>query len=301
MLRLLTLPFRAFRRLCIRYPRRCIVRSILRTYANWAPDLFLEDSPILVVAPHPDDEVFGAGGLIARCREQGQDVFILFLTRGETSLIGLSTLDPRVVWEERKRLADAAGQILGVAESRMLWADMACQQLPKKGEAGFREAVEVVAGIIRRVSPEVVYCPHPSDSWVDHEAAASLVREAVHAFGGTSRLRYYMVWGWYRMSIGKMMGLRRKAPRRVDISGVIEKKRAAIDVYLRSLDPGCGKPYSGVLPRGFVTPFLASAELFFDEPETERTGEGVYVPSGQSSSMRVPGRVCVRNVSDGST
>ena len=40
-------------------------------------------APMLVIAPHPDDETLGAGGLIARQRIKGTDVIVAAVTDGE--------------------------------------------------------------------------------------------------------------------------------------------------------------------------------------------------------------------------
>ena len=40
---------------------------------------------VLVVAAHPDDEVLGCGGTIARLVEEGHDVYIGILGEGSTS------------------------------------------------------------------------------------------------------------------------------------------------------------------------------------------------------------------------
>src|SRR5215831_11579943 len=50
------------------------------------PPLALEVNPatrLLVFAPHPDDEVLGAAGLIARVRSQGGAVHVVLLTSGD--------------------------------------------------------------------------------------------------------------------------------------------------------------------------------------------------------------------------
>ena len=43
-----------------------------------------KDQKVLILAPHPDDEVFGAGGLIHRIKREGGKVYILYLTVGTT-------------------------------------------------------------------------------------------------------------------------------------------------------------------------------------------------------------------------
>jgi len=42
----------------------------------------------LVIAPHPDDEVLGAGGTIARLAAEGERVFVAIVTEGRARLFG---------------------------------------------------------------------------------------------------------------------------------------------------------------------------------------------------------------------
>ena len=54
---------------------------------------------LLVIAPHPDDEVIGCGGLIAKIKDAGGKVYVLFLTVGDTrdfTKEGLSTAKERI-------------------------------------------------------------------------------------------------------------------------------------------------------------------------------------------------------------
>jgi LmbE family N-acetylglucosaminyl deacetylase len=60
---------------------------------------FPKQRTLLVVAPHPDDEIFGCGGLIYRVKQAGGKVYVLYLTVGTTkdfSKKGQSTLDERM-------------------------------------------------------------------------------------------------------------------------------------------------------------------------------------------------------------
>ena len=60
---------------------------------------YFKNKKILIISPHPDDEVFGCGGLIHRCKREGGEVYVLYLTVGTTkdfSAKGISTLDERM-------------------------------------------------------------------------------------------------------------------------------------------------------------------------------------------------------------
>src|SRR5580704_16937481 len=49
------------------------------------PSDLMGAQPLLVLAPHPDDESLGCGGLIADCQARGQPVYVLILTDGAGS------------------------------------------------------------------------------------------------------------------------------------------------------------------------------------------------------------------------
>ncbi len=57
-----------------------------------------EKTCVLVVAPHPDDEVFGCGGTIAKCSQAGHEVHVLIVTKGD------DLFDPRLLRQDEKRL-----------------------------------------------------------------------------------------------------------------------------------------------------------------------------------------------------
>ena len=68
--------------------------------------LTLKGQKILIIAPHPDDEVLGAGGLIVRAKREGAKVYVLYMTVGTTkdfSKKGISTQDERI--NEMKKVA----------------------------------------------------------------------------------------------------------------------------------------------------------------------------------------------------
>ena len=76
---------------------------------------------ILVVASHPDDEILGCGGTIAKHSDQGDTVHVLIVAEGATSRSNHSSndeLDEELA--ELKLSAEKASSILGVQSLQML-------------------------------------------------------------------------------------------------------------------------------------------------------------------------------------
>ena len=112
---------------------------------------------VLVLAPHPDDEVLGCGGTICRHVEAGDSVFVLVATRGMPELYSEDAIN--AVREE----APKAHAGLGVSETRFLdFPAPALDTVPRYQLAG------AISESICEVRPEVVYVPHHGDIHSDH-------------------------------------------------------------------------------------------------------------------------------------
>ena len=72
-----------------------------------------ESRNILVIAPHPDDESIGCGGTLCRHTARGDRVVAVFLTSGE---LGLEHLPREEAWRVREGEAEAAAEVLGLAD-----------------------------------------------------------------------------------------------------------------------------------------------------------------------------------------
>lgn len=117
----------------------------------------------LVIAAHPDDEVLGCGGTIARLAAEGHAVFIGILGEGITSRYEQrDQADPQDI----QRLH---GQSLAVAN--LLGAkDLLLAGLPDNrfDTLPLLEIVKVIEGWIERLQPQIVYTQHGGDLNIDH-------------------------------------------------------------------------------------------------------------------------------------
>ncbi|MBC7220220.1 PIG-L family deacetylase [Candidatus Bipolaricaulota bacterium] len=173
---------------------------------------------VLVVSPHPDDEVLALGGTIAQLKAEGHQVLVVFLTNGDANqaakkLFTLSPLrraeDYRALGYRRQKEAVAALRILGVPKNAVIFLGYPDQGLTALANRNWQrenpytspytranypfysnsfnpsalycgeDLVADLATILRRFSPTVIYFPHPEDGHPDHRAAVGLVLAAL--------------------------------------------------------------------------------------------------------------------------
>ena len=128
-------------------------------------------TPILVVAAHPDDEVLGCGGTLARMAIEGRAVHILFVADGETSRTGdgLPSIDPaRLV--ARATAAESACVLLGCTSVETL-------ALPDNRLDGvvLLDIVKRIEIVLERYRPSTVLTHHAGDVNIDHRVVHDAV------------------------------------------------------------------------------------------------------------------------------
>lgn len=117
------------------------------------------NSNVLFVAPHPDDEVLGCGGIIKKLISKGITVVILITTRGKKGLFS----DEKV---ENVRLeALKAHNVLGVSETRFL--DFPAPELDL---VSISELSEAIRKVIVEYKIETLFLPHRGDIHHDHKS-----------------------------------------------------------------------------------------------------------------------------------
>ena len=137
---------------------------------------------ILVVAAHPDDEVLGCGGSIAKWTASGNIVHILIMAEGATSRSSIR--DRKVKSEELSLLeksANSAGKILGVASVKLL--DFPDNRMDSLDRLDIIKAIEEE---IKRLKPHTVVTHHCGDVNIDHRITHEAVVTACRPQPGYS-------------------------------------------------------------------------------------------------------------------
>jgi LmbE family N-acetylglucosaminyl deacetylase len=202
---------------------------------------------LLVIAPHPDDEVVACGGAILQALRIGASVDVVWLTSGDASelveAVASKTTHPDAsemfgLGEQRMAEARAAAQKLGPAPEHLyflgypddgllrLFLDYyyapytspntgACQvPYPRAFRRGApysgQNLQKDLDSLIDRLQPTVVLAPAMQDRHSDHRAAAYFTLRSLGARHQLNRLRLYMVHGGKHWPLPK--GLHRRLP-----------------------------------------------------------------------------------------
>jgi LmbE family N-acetylglucosaminyl deacetylase len=129
---------------------------------------------VLVFSPHPDDDVIGCGGSIAKHVKNGHVVSIVYMTSGDA---GSLTRSKEELSHMREGEAKEAARVLGATKTILM--------RQPDGYLSYNKApLAKLVSLIREMRPNVIYLPHEEDGNEDHRVTAKLVREAVHRAAG---------------------------------------------------------------------------------------------------------------------
>ena len=200
---------------------------------------------VLVLAPHPDDESLGCGGLIAEACSRGRPPLVAVLTDGSMSHPSSRSHPPPRLRAVRQAETQAAVDALGMGRDRLHFLGLPDGRAPREGPAAAEVAARV-AELTRRCGAGAILTTWEHDPHADHVAAHAIARSAARLTG--TRLVSYPVWGWalpprQRLPVAAVAGAR------LDVARHLPAKRRAIAAH--------ASQHSGVIaddPDGFRLP-----------------------------------------------
>lgn len=227
--------------------------------------------PVVIVAPHPDDETLGCGGLIALLAGRGAVVQTIFLTDGEGSHPAHPLLLPPELARRRRDEALDALSALGIREPKKSTVFLGAPdgRLDRLWTADRRRVLEAMIAQIRAVKPTAVFAPYRLGGSTEHTAAFELARTACAGAGG-GQLLEYPVWAWWNpLRLRAQLRLNAENLRLPLDRTLWEAKRRALACHRTQLHPTPPWP-EPVLPVAIAHACLAPQEFFFRR----------YVPAG---------------------
>lgn len=182
---------------------------------------------VLVVAPHPDDEVLGCGGTMARMAEEGLDVQVAVVTSGRPPQFSEESVAQ--VQAEMKR----AHAHLGVSQVHMLGLPAAALDTMAAAELN-----AAVGQLVREVRPDSLFLPFLGDIHADHQLAflAAMVAARPRDRRVPSRILCYETLSetnWYAAPMTPAF-----VPNvHIDIAGTLARKLEAFAMFESQVKP----------------------------------------------------------------
>lgn len=218
------------------------------------PSLGLDDLParVVVVAPHPDDEVLGAGGLLTLLAAAGARIELLAVTDGEASNVG-GSVPPALLAARRTAETAAALDVLapGTGSTRL--------HLPDGGRGSLEEPV---VDALRLAPGTWLLGPWAGDGHPDHEAVGRGCARVAER--DAARLLAYPVWTWHWAAPGDARVPWERAVQ-VDLAPAVRARKArAIASFVSQTQPqGPLAADAPVLPPEVLVRFSRPCEILF--------------------------------------
>jgi LmbE family N-acetylglucosaminyl deacetylase/SAM-dependent methyltransferase len=222
------------------------------------------ETPIVVLAAHPDDETLGAGGVIASAAAGGHRIVVVIASDGEAAYPGSGTHPAEQLG--RTRRAEAISAVSTLAPE----AELHFMGLPD-GRLG--EEIDALQAFLSAVvlGGAWLFTPWFHDRHPDHRACSAAARR-VAACTSNVRLLEYPIWAWHWASPDRddlpLAGLRR-----IPIDAAAEAtRRQALAAYVSQTTRQSGQAEDEpVLSAAFVTHFLRPYDVVLDRPPAAAT------------------------------
>lgn len=219
----------------------------------------------LVVAPHPDDEALGCGGLIAILRAAAIEVAVLVVSDGTGSHPNSRAWPAVRLRALREAESREAMTLLGVPAAAVGFLGLPDGRLPYPGDPDSPGAVEACAAAIQRFAPATVLTTWRRDPHVDHRATWHIVRAAAPALESRPRLLEYPIWLWASADAADLPTPGEVVARKLEITAHLDRKRRAIAAYRsQTTDLIEDDPLGFRLTHEFLAHFQRPYEVFFE-------------------------------------
>ena len=187
---------------------------------------------VLVIAAHPDDEVLGCGGTLAKLADQGKQVHVAFIADGVYSREGNSAAQQSEL-TNRRNAARQASNILGVTS--VAFGDFPDNRLDT---IALLDIIKPIEEMISKYQPDTIFTHHIGDVNIDHQRVHQAMIAACRPQSGhpVKTLLFFEVpssteWQPPESAPAFMPNWF------VDISSTLERKLTALDAYAEELRP----------------------------------------------------------------
>ncbi len=166
-------------------------KALLSVQPITLDELVPKGGRLIVLAPHPDDEVLACGGLLSAMASREEDVRLISVTDGEGSHPGSALWPQSVLRAVRRKESERAVTRLGLDVSRLAW-----QRLAMADGQVAEQAESLIALLSESLdSTDILLSTWRHDGHCDHEAVGHCAAQAAAKTGAT--LLEIPVWAWH--------------------------------------------------------------------------------------------------------
>lgn len=185
----------------------------------------------MIICAHPDDEILGAGGTIAKYSKEGKRVITVIFSYGENSHWWLKK---QHTIEMRVREAKAAGEVVGTEKTIFL----GMKDFELQDEIKDRKKLALLDKVILKYRPTRIFTHSPDDIiYADHKAVWEAVDKVTRRIGYDGDIYVFNIWA-------KDVRVSKNPKLCIDISDTFSLKWAALKkfksqhMYIFQLYPG---------------------------------------------------------------
>lgn len=222
--------------------------------------------PTVVIAPHPDDESLGCGGLLALLRQAGLPVWCVLVSDGTMSHPNSQKFPAPARQALREQELREALAFLGVPDGSLITLGLPDSRVPMPATEEGTAALGHLTRFLRAVQPQTVLVPWRRDPHPDHRATYALVRAALGQLAHPPRLLEYVVWAWERAAPTDLPQPNEVQGWQLDITPVLTQKQQAIAAHRSQLAGGPldDDPTGFTLTPSMLAHFARPVEVYFE-------------------------------------
>lgn len=182
---------------------------------------------ILVVASHPDDEILGCGGTIAKLSKSGNIVKTIILTKGISSRFDSNKNEIIKLQDKLNKSSKAANRVIGVKNLKFF--DLPDNQFDNKSLLSLTKVIEKE---IKNFKPNIIFTHFINDLNIDHQYTSRAVLTAARpqTKNSVDEILFFEINSSTDYQINSN-GLQFMPNYFVDISKTVKLKKKALEIY----------------------------------------------------------------------
>tara|TARA_B100001057_G_scaffold489036_1_gene574531 strand:- start:4075 stop:4764 length:690 start_codon:yes stop_codon:yes gene_type:complete len=182
---------------------------------------------ILVVASHPDDEILGCGGTIAKLSRSGNIVKTIILTKGISSRFDSNKNEIIKLQDKLNKSSKAANRVIGVKNLKFF--DLPDNQFDNKSLLSLTKVIEKE---IKNFKPNIIFTHFINDLNIDHQYTSRAVLTAARpqTKNSVDEILFFEINSSTDYQINSN-GLQFMPNYFVDISKTVKLKKKALEIY----------------------------------------------------------------------